>query len=492
MTHSPVSETAREHSGQQPQPPVASAPQPRRWWALAVIALTQLVVVLDGTIVNIALPEAQRELGLSDAQRAWVVTAYALVFGALLLLGGRIADAWGRKRAFMIGMVGFGAASLYGGLARGAFDLILARGLQGLFAALLAPAALALLTVAFPVGRERNTAFAVYGAVAGSGAAVGLLLGGLLTEFTSWRWCLLVNLVFVVVAVIAGAFALVESRTPGRAQLDLPGAITVTLGFGLLVYGFTLAEEGWLRPGTIGSLLGGAALIAIFVLIESRVAHPLLPLRILVNRVRAGAYLVQAVIGSVLVGSTMYLAFHLQLVLGLAPLVAGLGTVVMTFSTLLVVPLFTRLLPVWGPRPMMVGGPLVAACGMLLLSFVTADGGYFGQVMPGLILVGIGVGITFVPLQNLALAGVDPADAGAASATVNAAMQLGGSIGLSVFALSAASGGARAARAGSGELAIMAAGNGSVFLAAAIALLLASVVALVCIRGPKEALLPEH
>lgn len=476
----------------QSQADAAARRSPVRWWALAIIALTQLVVVLDGTIVNIALPSAQHELGLSDLERQWVVTAYALVFGALLLLGGRIADTWGRKRAFMIGMVGFGAASLYGGLAQSAFDLILARGLQGLCAALLAPAALALLTVTFPYGRERNVAFAVFGAVAGSGAAVGLLLGGFLTEFTSWRWCLLVNLFFVAIAVIVGSFVLTESKAEGESKLDVWGALTVTLGFGSLVYGFTLAEEGWARIEMIGFIAAGVLLLIGFGFIESRVTHPLLPLRVIFHRVRAGAYIVQAVIGAVLIGSTMYLAFHLQIVLGMPPLVAGLASVVMTVFTLVVVPSLTKLLPKWGPRPMMVGGPLVAAAGMFWMTFITADGNYFLQIMPGLMLIGAGVGITLVPLQNLALVGVQPADAGAASATVNVAMQIGGSIGLSVFALAAASGVSSAKASGAPELVAMTAGYSAVFLSAAVALVLGAVVAWFCVRGSKEQLLPSH
>jgi len=472
--------------------PAPASGSRRRWWVLFVVALTQLVVVLDGTIVNIALPAAQLDLGLSDMERQWVVTAYALVFGALLLLGGRRADEWGRKRSFILGMLGFGVASLYGGLAQTGVDLIVARGLQGLFAALLAPAALAFLTVTFPFGRERNTAFAVFGAVAGSGAAVGLLLGGFLTECAGWRWCLLVNLFFVAIGVIVGAPALKESRAEGRARLDIWGALTVTLGFGALVYGFTLAEAGWGRVDTIGFLTAGAILIVLFGFIESRVAQPLLPLRVIFHRVRAGAYLVQAALGAVLIGSTMYLTFHLQLVLGMAPLVAGLSTVVMTASTLAVVPIFTRLLHVWGPRPLMILGPAVAAVGMFWLSFITADGEYLTQVMPGLILVGAGVGITFVPLQNLALVGVDPADAGSASATVNVAMQLGGSIGLSVFALAAAGASSAATDSGGSPSEVMAAGYGAVFLTAGIALVAAVVAAFVCIRGKKEELLPSR
>ena len=278
-----------------------------RWWALVVISLTQLIVVLDGTIVSIALPQAQASLGLTDGQRQWVVTAYALAFGALLLLGGRIADYVGRKRVFMIGMVGFGAASLYGGLAQSGWELILARGLQGVFAALLAPAALALLTVTFPSGRERNTAFAVFGTVAGTGAAVGLLLGGFLTEFTDWRWCLLVNLFFVAIGLVGGALFLTESKAEGDNRYDVWGAITVTLGLGSLVYGFSLAENGWGDPLTITFLALGVVLLGVFVWVESRVSQPLLPLRVVADRVRGGAFLIQGVAGAIMILSLIHI-----------------------------------------------------------------------------------------------------------------------------------------------------------------------------------------
>ncbi|MDO9397353.1 MAG: MFS transporter, partial [Herbiconiux sp.] len=268
---------------------------PNRWLALSVLALTQLVVVLDGTIVNIALPQAQDDLGLTDGQRQWVVTAYALAFGALLLLGGRIADYWGRKRTYLVGMVGFGVASPFGGFAQNGIELIIARGFQGLFAALLAPAALALLTVTFTHGKDRNTAFAVFGTIAGAGAAVGLVLGGVLTEFADWRWCLLVNVVFVAVGFIGGLFLVTESKAEGENRYDVLGAVTVTLGLGALVYGFSLAENGWGQPDTIGFLALGAGLLVLFVYVESRVAQPLLPLRIVTNRVRGGAFLIQAI-----------------------------------------------------------------------------------------------------------------------------------------------------------------------------------------------------
>ncbi|MFB2556720.1 MFS transporter [Herbiconiux liangxiaofengii] len=455
-----------------------------------MLALTQLVVVLDGTIVNIALPQAQQELGLSDGERQWVVTAYALAFGALLLLGGRIADYWGRKRTYLVGMLGFGVASAFGGVAQNGTELIIARGLQGVFAALLAPAALALLTVTFPGGRERNTAFAVFGTVAGAGAAVGLVLGGVLTEFADWRWCLLVNVFFVIVGLIGGMLLVKESKAEGDNRYDLLGAVTVTLGLGALVYGFSLAEGGWGQIQTIGFLALGVGLLVLFVVIERRVAQPLLPLRIVTNRVRGGAFLVQAIVGSVMIGAMLYLAFHLQIVLGMDPLPAGLASLPMTLVIMVVAPIATKLLPVIGPRPLMIGGPLIAAVGLVYLSRITADGSYLVQVLPALIVLGIGMAMIFVPLQNLALAGVAPHDAGAASATANSAMQIGGSIGLSVFTALYASAVA-GYDGGASQLAAFTSGYSAAFLAAAVGLVLASIIAAVLIRGSKSELLPQ-
>jgi len=472
------------------RPLSTSSPSPKRWWALVVLALTQLVVVLDGTIVNIALPQAQQELGLSDVERQWVVTAYALAFGALLLLGGRVADYWGRKRTFLVGMLGFGVASAFGGVAQNGTELIIARGLQGMFAALLAPAALALLTVTFPSGRERNTAFAVFGTVAGAGAAVGLVLGGVLTEFADWRWCLLVNVFFVIVGLIGGIFLVKESKAEGNNRYDLLGALTVTLGLGSLVYGFSLAEHGWAQIETIGFLALGAGLLVLFVVIERRVAQPLLPLRIVTNPVRGGAFLVQAIVGSVLIGSMLYVAFHLQIVLGMDPLPAGLATLPMTLMIMVMAPVATKLLSTIGPRPLMIVGPLIAAAGLAYLSLITTDGSYFMQVMPALIVVGIGMAMIFVPLQNLALTGVAPHDAGAASATLNSALQIGGSIGLSVFTALYASTVAGYDGGGS-ELDAFTSGYSVAFVAAAIGMVLASIIAAVFIRGSKSDLLPQ-
>ena len=466
-----------------------SPPNNRRWLTLSVLALTQLVVVLDATIVTIALPQAQEELGLTDIERQWVITAYVLVFGALLLLGGRIADYWGRKRAFMVGMVGFGLASAFGGFAQSGIELIVARGLQGLFAALLAPAALALLTVTFTSGRDRNTAFAVFGIIGGSGAAIGLLLGGALTEFTSWRWCLLVNVIFVIVGIVGGMLFLTESKAEGDNRYDIWGTITVALGLGSLVYGFSLAEQGWGSINTIGFLALGTGLLALFVLIESKVAQPLLPLRVVLHRVRGGAFLIQAIVGSVLIGATLYLTFHFQIVLGMEPLVAGVANVAMTVVILIAVPLLTKQLPKIGPRPLMIAGPLFAAAGLFYLSFITPDGSYFAQVLPALVLLGLGLAALFVPLQNLALTGVAPHDAGAASATVNAATQIGGSIGLSVFTAIYA----RAAEdsAAGSQFAAFTDGYSAVFIAAAITMVAASLIAVFLIRGTKSELLPQ-
>ena len=462
-----------------------------RWWALIVISLTQLVVVLDGTIVNIALPRAQAALGLTDGQRQWVVTAYALAFGALLLIGGRIADYVGRKRIFLVGMIGFGAASLYGGLAQQGWELILARGLQGAFAALLAPAALALLTVTFPSGRERNTAFAVFGTVAGTGAAVGLLLGGVLTEFADWRWCLLVNLFFVVVGVVGGALFLTESSATGENRYDVWGAICVTLGLGALVYGFSLAENGWGDPLTITFLAVGVALLAVFVWVESRVSQPLLPLRVVADRVRGGAFLIQGVAGAIMIGATVYLTFHLQFVLGMGALQAGLASLPLPLATMALAPIATKLLPVIGPRPQLIVGPLIAAAGLFLLSGITPDGAYLLQIAPGLVLLGIGMGFIFIPLQNLALSGVAAHDAGVASAVANSAMQIGGSIGLSVFtAAYAASVGGRAQADVTPQQLTDA--YGWTFIIGAILMVAASAIAATMVRGTKDELLPAQ
>lgn len=463
-----------------------------RWWALAVLALTELVVVLDTTIVTIALPQAQLDIGLSDDQRQWVVTAYALAFGSLLLLGGRIADYWGRKRTFMLGMVGFGAASAWGGLAQDGMELIIARGVQGAFAALLAPAALAMVTVTFSHGRERNIAFAIFGTVAGTGAAIGLVLGGVLTEYTNWRWCLLVNVIFVVIGIIGGALLLDESKAGGENnRYDIGGAVTVTLGLGSLVYGFTRAEYGWGSTDTIAFLVLGVVLLAVFVWIETRVEQPLLPLRVVLDKVRGGAFLIQAVVGSVMIGAMLYLTFYFQIVMGMSPLVSGGANVLMTVVIMACSPFVTKALNAFGPRHMMVIGPLFSAAGLFYLIGITPEGNYWTEVLPGLVLLGIGLSMLFVPVQNLALIGVDTDDAGVASATVNSTFHIGGSIGLALFTVIYANTAADALDAGSTEPAAFTEGYSAAFLASGIAMVVAAVIGFAFIRGTKDELMPQ-
>jgi MFS family permease len=289
----------------------AAAPSdPKRWIALGVIAVSQLMVVLDASIVNIALPDAQKSLGISDVNRQWVITAYTLAFGGLLLLGGRIADYVGRKRIFIIGLIGFAAASALGGVAQDQAMLFGARALQGAFAAVLAPAALSLVTVTFTETRERARAFAVYGAISGGGAAIGLIVGGILTQYASWRWCLLVN---VPIAAAAAAAALVyvrESKAHGDTKYDIPGAVLVTGGLVSLVYGFTEAAKtgvGWGAASTLGYLILAVVLLVGFVVVEARSANPLLPLRVVLDRNRGGSYLASLLVGAGLFAMFLFL-----------------------------------------------------------------------------------------------------------------------------------------------------------------------------------------
>jgi EmrB/QacA subfamily drug resistance transporter len=425
-------------------PAPQAQPDPRRWLALAIIAVAQLMVVLDATIVNIALPHAQAALGIADADRSWVVTAYTLTFGGLLLLGGRIADFWGRKRTFLLGIIGFALASALGGVAQNGETLFAARALQGAFGALLAPASLALLAVLFTEPRERARAFGVYGAIAGGGAAIGLILGGVLTEYLDWRWCLLVN---IPIALIAGAFALRglrESRAHGDTRYDVPGALLITAGLAGLVYGFTKAADpqyGWdagLTWAFIGVSLG---LIAAFVVVELRSTHPLLPMRILLERSRGGAYTASLLAGAGMIAAFLFLTYYFQAVLRYTPIEAGLATLATTGGIFLAFPFATMLLTRLGAKPLMATGSFVTAAGLLLFTRVGIENAYWTTVFPAEVVMGIGLGLIFVPLGNVALNGVDPHDAGAASAVVNASQQVGGSLGtaaLSAVALSAA------------------------------------------------------
>lgn len=425
-----------------PKTPDLSLPDPNRWKALVFIALAQLMVVLDATIVNIALPTAQQDLGISDGNRQWVITAYALAFGGLLLFGGRIADIWGRKRAFVVGLLGFAAASALGGAATGEAMMLGARALQGAFGALLAPAALSLLAVMFTDAKERAKAFGIYGAIAGGGGAVGLILGGFLTEYLNWRWTFFVNIPFAIVAAI-GAYLVIRepSGARNRSPLDLPGVVLSTLGLVALVYGFTRAESaGWSDGLTVGMFIASAVLLLAFVVTEAKVSSPLLPLRVLTERNRGGVYLSLGLAIIAMFGLFLFLTFYLQVVKEYSPVMTGFAFLPMIVGMIVgSTQIGTRLMTRVPPRLLMAPGFLVAAAGMLMLTQLDVNSSYAGLILPAQVLLGLGMGTAFMPAMSLATHGVDPADAGVASAMVNTSQQVGGAIGTALLNTIAAS-----------------------------------------------------
>jgi EmrB/QacA subfamily drug resistance transporter len=428
-----------------PDEQLSNPHQDRRWAILAVLGIAQLMVVLDATIVNIALPSAQRSLGFSDDSRQWVVTAYALAFGSLLLLGGRIGDLFGRKRVFIAGLVGFAIASALGGAAQSFGVLVGARALQGLFGALLAPAALSLLTTTFTDPNERAKAFGIFGAIAGGGAAIGLLLGGILTEYLSWRWCLYVNLLFAAPAAVAGFSLLHNQVHPVRPRLDIPGTITATVGLFAVVYGFSHAETtSWSDGLTIAMLAAGAVLLTAFIALQRRVAHPLLPLRVVLDRLRGGSYLAMGIAGAGMFGVFLFLTFYLQGTLGFSPIQTGLGFLPMSAAIMLTATTATtRLVPRIGPKPLVTAGMALASAAMILFAQLQVDSSYAAHILPALIVLGVGLGLVFAPAFSGATLGVAPSDAGVASAMVSTSQQVGGSVGtalLSTLAGSAVSG----------------------------------------------------
>jgi EmrB/QacA subfamily drug resistance transporter len=419
-----------------------AAPGDRRWLVLVVVAIAQLMVVLDATIVNIALPSAQRALGFPNSDRQWVVTAYALAFGSLLLVGGRLGDMFNRKWVFIIGLVGFALASAIGGAAGSFVILVSARALQGVFGALLAPSALGTLVSTFQDPRERGKAFGVFGSVAAGGGGIGLILGGVLTQYLSWRYCLYVNLVFAAIAV-AGALVYIRSGRPAaRPRLDWPGTVLACAGLFLIVFGFSRAETaGWTDPLTLGSLVLGPVLLAGFVFAEQRSSHPLLPLRVLVDRARGGSYVALFISGIAIFGTFLFLTFYLQLIKGESPLTTGLlflpmiGCILISSNLASIV-----LLPRAGPRVLIAAGMLLGTGGMVYLTQVSVNSSYVGGVLPALLILGLGFGMIFAPGINTATAGVRREDSGVASALVNTMQQVGGSIGtsaLSTIALTA-------------------------------------------------------
>lgn len=417
-------------------PPPLTPTSSRRWWTLVTVGIAQLMVVLDATVVNIALPSAQADLGFSDGDRQWVITAYSLAFGSLLLFGGRLSDLIGRKRAFIIGLIGFAAASALGGAAPDFGTLVAARALQGVFGALLAPTALAVLTTTFTIPRERARAFGVFGAIAGAGGALGLLLGGVLTEQLNWRWNLYIN-VFIAIVAIVGAMLFVTKieRTGARPRLDVPGTILVSGALFSLVYGFANAEtEGWESPWTWGLLAAAGVLLTGFVWWQSRASHPLLPLVIVKDRNRAAAYSSILIAGAGMFGIFLFVTYFLQSSLGFSPIQTGLSFLPMIVMLVLAAQLSTNLfLPRFGPKLMVPFGMAIGVVGMLLLTRLTLDSTYAANVLPALILLGLAMGSIMPASMQTATLGVDRHFAGVASAMVNTSQQVGGSIGTALL-----------------------------------------------------------
>lgn len=407
---------------------------PNRWRALIVIAIAQLMVVLDASIVNIALPDLQRELGITDANRQWIVTAYTLAFGGLLLLGGRIADFWGRRRSFLVGLIGFAVASAIGGVAQNQEQLFAARALQGVFAALLAPAALSLITVTFTDSKERAKAFGVYGGLSAGGAAIGLIAGGLLTQYASWRWCLGVNVPIAVLAFVLALPNVKESRATGDTRYDIPGALTSSIGLLALVYGITKAGElGWGDTTTISLFAVAVASLLLFLIIERKTSHPLLPMRIVTERNRGTSFLTSFIVGSGLFGMFLFLSFYFQGILMYSPLKAGMLFLPFSVGVGISAGVASQLLPKYGPRFVSFAGLLMAVAGMLQLTQLEADSSYVAHILPAIMTLSLGMGLVFVPMSATSLFAVGNHDAGVASALLNTAQQIGGSLGTALL-----------------------------------------------------------
>jgi EmrB/QacA subfamily drug resistance transporter len=407
-------------------------PKDRRWLALVVIGIAQLMIVLDASIVTIALPHAQSALHISNGNRQWVQTAYTLTFGGLLLLGGRVSDYFGRKRTFLIGLLGFAAASALGGTAQSAGWLFGARALQGAMAALLAPAVLSLITTTFSEAHERAKAFAVYGAISGAGGAIGLIAGGVLTEYLTWRWTLFVNVPIAIAVAFAAIPLLHESRADGDRRYDLVGAVLATSGLALLVYGFTTAStHSWTASITVGYIVAATALLSGFVIWEMYGAsNPLLPMRIVIDRSRGGAYLSFFLATLGMFAVFLFLSYYMQLVHGWSPLKCGFAFLPFPLGVITSATIASRTLPRLGPRPLGVIGFALGSLGMIWLTQLHAGSGYLTHLVPPMLLISLGMGQVFVSMSSTALIGVPQHDAGVASAMVNTMQQVGGSLGV--------------------------------------------------------------
>ncbi|MDX2523119.1 MFS transporter [Streptomyces europaeiscabiei] len=417
----------------QDQKPGAARREGHPGIALTVIAACQLMVVLDATIVNIALPHIQDALKFSTTDLTWVVSAYTLTFGGLLLLGGRAGDILGRRRVFMTGILVFTLASLLGGLAQEPWQLLAARALQGVGGAIASPTALALITTTFPEGPERNRAFGVFAAVSAGGGAIGLLAGGMLTEWLDWRWVLFVNVpIGVLIAVLAPMYISESERHPGR--FDIAGALTSTAGMASLVYGFIrAAEDGWRDSLAIGSFAAAVVLLLVFGFIERRAKEPITPLRMFRDRNRSGTYVIMLSLAAAMFGMFFFIVLFVQNVLQYTPIEAGLAFLPVTVAIVTGAGLSQRFLPVLGPKPFMVAGSTMVVLGLGWQTFISPDSSYAGGVLGPMVVFGFGMGLNFVTLTLTAVSGVAQHEAGAASGLLNVTQQVGGSLGLSIL-----------------------------------------------------------
>jgi EmrB/QacA subfamily drug resistance transporter len=406
--------------------------------ALIVIATAQLMVILDSAIVNVALPHIQRALGFSGSGLEWVVTAYAITFGGLLLLGGRSGDLLGRKKIFIAGLLLFSVASLFGGFATSEAWLLIARAAQGVGGAMVAPTALALITTTFPEGSQRNRAMGVYAAMSGGGAAIGLIAGGLLTTYLSWRWVMFVNVPIGIVTAILAGYVLSES-TRRRGRFDLPGAITATAGVALLVYGLSNASTDqagvshWTDTKVLASLAASVVLLATFALIESRSRHALMPLRILENRSRTGAYVLMLFLATAMFGVFFFLTIFVQEVLGYSALRSGVAFLPFAVMVVLMSGVVSQIIGRIGARPFMIAGSAIAAVGMYWFSHLTVHSQYVSGLLGPMLVTSTGLGMLFVPLSLVALNKVRNEDSGIASSLLNTGQQVGGAIGLAAL-----------------------------------------------------------
>ena len=442
MSEASVPVPAGESSGTRHGPGATAAqPDSRRWLILVVIALAQLMVVLDATVMNIALPSAQRDLGFSNVDRQWIVTAYSLSFGSLLLFCGRLADLIGRKVMFITGLAGFAVASAVGGASVNFGMLVTARACQGVFGAVLAPAALSLLATTFTDPKERGKAFGIYGSVAAGGGAVGLLLGGALTSYLSWRWCLYINLVFAGASIIGALLLLHKQQKAAGARLDVPGVLLVSAGMFCLVYGFSnAATHDWSTPSTYGFLAVGVVLLAAFAFWMSRAKYPLLPPRVVLDRNRGAAYLGILIVGAGMFGIFLFLTYYLQDTLRYSPVITGVAFLPMiagvaTSSNVSNIVLMPRI----GPKPIVSTGLVLAAAGMAWLTQISPHSSYAANILGPIIVTGLGMGLMFSTAFNTGTYGVRPQDTGVASASVNTGQQLGGAMGTALLNTIAAS-----------------------------------------------------